>query len=108
MRMGAEPGALHGVLSAGIDIAIGVITALKEDLARPVLTGNRLAFWYALRLAGVEAAVEDYGKVFRTIPNMKQAKKPRPGSSPQHIQSWRGLTARGALVRFLLEPGWWG
>jgi hypothetical protein len=30
---------------------IGVIAALEEDLGRPVLTGNQVAFWYALRLA---------------------------------------------------------
>jgi pimeloyl-ACP methyl ester carboxylesterase/maleate cis-trans isomerase len=45
---------------------IGVIAALEEDLGRPVLTGNQVAFWYALRLAGVGAQVDDYGRVFRT------------------------------------------
>jgi maleate isomerase len=51
--------------------AIGVIAALEEDLGRPGLTANQEAFWYALRLAGVGAAVEDYGQVFRTTPNGK-------------------------------------
>jgi hypothetical protein len=51
--------------------AIGVIAALEEDLDRPVLTGNRVAFWYALRLAGVGAEVDDYGQVFRKRPNRK-------------------------------------
>jgi maleate isomerase len=45
--------------------AIGVIAALEEDLGRPVLTGNQVAFWYALRLAGVGAEVDNYGQVFR-------------------------------------------
>src|SRR5262245_45660436 len=45
---------------------IGVIAALEEDLGKPVLTGNQVAFWYALRLAGVRAQVDDYGQVFRT------------------------------------------
>ena len=45
--------------------AIGVIAALEEDLGRPVLTANQVAFWYALRLAGVGAEVDDYGQVFR-------------------------------------------
>jgi maleate isomerase len=41
-----------------------VIAALEEDLGRPVLTANQVAFWYALRLAGVRAQV-DYGQVFK-------------------------------------------
>jgi maleate isomerase len=45
--------------------AIGVIAALEEDLGRPVLTVNQVAFWYALRLAGVGAQVDDYGQLFR-------------------------------------------
>ena len=44
--------------------AIGVIAALKEDLGRPVLTANQLAFWYALRQAGVHAPVNGYGRLF--------------------------------------------
>jgi maleate isomerase len=43
----------------------GVIAALEEDLGLPVLTGNQVAFWYALRLAGVGAQVDDYDQVFR-------------------------------------------
>jgi maleate isomerase len=45
--------------------AIGVIAALEEDLGRPVLTANQVAFWYALRLAGVGAEIDDYGQLFR-------------------------------------------
>jgi maleate isomerase len=47
--------------------AIGMITALEEELGRPVLTGNQVAFWYALRQAGVHAPVNGYGRVFRTL-----------------------------------------
>jgi maleate isomerase len=50
---------------------IDVIAALEEDLGKPVLTGNQVAFWYALRLAGVGAQVDDYGQVFRTKPRSK-------------------------------------
>jgi maleate cis-trans isomerase len=32
--------------------AIGVISALEEDLRRPVLTANQVSLWYALRVAG--------------------------------------------------------
>jgi maleate isomerase len=45
--------------------AIGVIAALEEELGVPVLTGNQVAFWYALREAGVHAAVTGYGRVFK-------------------------------------------
>jgi maleate isomerase len=44
--------------------AVGVIRALEEDLGRPVLTANQVAFWQALRLAGVHAPVTNYGKLF--------------------------------------------
>ena len=59
--------------------SIGVIAALEEDLGRPVLTGNQVAFWYALRLAGVGAEVDDYGQVFRIKP--KQQKGGAGGST---------------------------
>jgi maleate isomerase len=45
--------------------AIGVIDALEEDLRRPVLTANQVSLWYALRVAGAEVGVEDYGQLFR-------------------------------------------
>ena len=47
--------------------AIGMIAALEEELGRPVLTGNQVAFWYALRQAGVHAPVNGYGRVFKTL-----------------------------------------
>jgi maleate isomerase len=47
--------------------AIGAIAALEEDLGRPVLTGNQVAFWYALRQAGVREPVKSYGRLFGTL-----------------------------------------
>jgi len=47
--------------------AIGVISALEEDLGRPVLTANQVAFWYALRQSGVGAPVNGYGRLFRKL-----------------------------------------
>ena len=47
--------------------AIGMIAALEEELGRPVLTGNQVAFWYALRQADVRKPVNGYGRVFRTL-----------------------------------------
>jgi maleate isomerase len=52
--------------------AIGVIAALEEDLGRPVLTANQVAFWYALREAGVRASVNGYGRLFST-PNSEHS-----------------------------------
>ena len=49
--------------------AIGVIAALEEDLGRPVLTANQVAFWYALRQAGVREPVNGYGRVFGALPS---------------------------------------
>ena len=63
------PANTEGVFIAGNGIrAIGVIGPLEEDLGRAVLTGNQAAFWYALRQAGVGAAVDGYGQVFRKNP----------------------------------------
>jgi maleate isomerase len=47
--------------------AIGVISALEEDLRRPVLTANQVSLWYALRTTGADVIVNDYGQVF-TLP----------------------------------------
>jgi maleate isomerase len=45
--------------------AIGVIDALEEDLGRPVLTANQVSLWYALRSAGLEVGIDDYGQIFK-------------------------------------------
>lgn len=45
--------------------AIGVIAALEEHLRRPVLTANQVSLWYALRVAGAEVRVDDYGQLFK-------------------------------------------
>ena len=49
----------------GVSLHIGVITALEEDLRRPVLTANQVSLWYALRMAGAEVSVDDYGQLFK-------------------------------------------
>ena len=66
------PSNVEGIFIAGNGLrSIGVIAPLEEDLGLPVLTANQAAFWYALRLAGVGAQVDEYGQVFRTTPNRK-------------------------------------
>ena len=67
------PSRLDGVFIAGNGWrTIGVIAALEEDLGRPVLTAGQVAFWYALRLAGVGANVADYGQVFQKTGSKEQ------------------------------------
>ena len=44
--------------------AVGAIEALEEDLRRPVLTANQVILWHALRLAGTNARVSGYGRIF--------------------------------------------
>jgi maleate isomerase len=44
--------------------AIGVIKALEENLDRPVLSANQVAFWCALRLTGTRAPATNYGRIF--------------------------------------------
>jgi maleate isomerase len=48
--------------------AVGVIQALEEDLARPMLTANQVAFWAALRASGTRAPVVGYGRIFGLEP----------------------------------------
>ena len=49
--------------------AVGIIKALEDALARPVLTANQVAFWHALRLSGARAEIVDYGQIFdRELP----------------------------------------
>ncbi len=45
--------------------AIGVIEALEKTLGRPVLTANQVAFWQALRMAGVTSKMSQYGAIFK-------------------------------------------
>ena len=50
--------------------AIGIVRALEEDLGRPVLTANQVAFWHALRLSGARVPVSNYGQIFdRGVPS---------------------------------------
>jgi maleate isomerase len=48
---------------------VGVIEALEEDLRVPVLTANQVLCWHLLRLAGTQAPVAGYGRLFaRSLP----------------------------------------
>ena len=44
--------------------AVGIIKALEENLGRPILTANQVAFWQALALSGSREPVVGYGRIF--------------------------------------------
>jgi maleate isomerase len=44
--------------------SIGVIKALEENLDRPILTANQVAFWQALALSGSREPIVGYGQIF--------------------------------------------
>ena len=44
--------------------AVGIIEALEENLGRPILTANQVAFWQALALSGSREPVVGYGRIF--------------------------------------------
>jgi maleate isomerase len=65
---GHVPSSAQAVFIGGNAVrAIGVIAALEEGLRRPILTANQVSLWYALRSAGSEVKVDDYGQLF-TLP----------------------------------------
>jgi len=43
----------------------GIVEDLEKDLGKPVITSNTASFWGALRRAGVNDAIEGYGRLLR-------------------------------------------
>jgi maleate isomerase len=59
------PGNAEAVFIAGNGFrSIGAIQVLEQDLSRPVLTANQVAFWLALRLSGARIPIAGYGRIF--------------------------------------------
>jgi maleate isomerase len=59
------PKAAEAVFIGGNGLrAIGVVHALEEDLSRPVLTANQVAFWHAIQLSGTRVPIVGYGQIF--------------------------------------------
>ena len=50
-------------LSCAATRATDVIADIEADLGKPALTSNSTTLWHSLRLAGVEPAIEGYGKL---------------------------------------------
>jgi len=47
--------------------SVGVIAALEEELARPVLTANQVLLWGMLRAIRSRVSLQGYGRLF-TVP----------------------------------------
>jgi maleate isomerase len=69
VRTHVPPGAEAVFIGGNGFRAVGTIQALEEDLGRPVLTANQVAFWHALRLAGIRGPVVGYGRIFELMPS---------------------------------------
>jgi len=62
----ACPDAADGVLIAGTGLrCVAVLADLEQDLGRPVVSANQASLWRTLRLAGVGAKVEGYGRLLQ-------------------------------------------
>ncbi|RED46177.1 maleate cis-trans isomerase family protein [Aestuariispira insulae] len=46
--------------------AAQIVAELEQELGLPVLTSNQVMTWHALRLIGIEDAIEGFGEIFRT------------------------------------------
>ena len=53
--------------------AVGVIKALEDNLGRPILSANQVAFWHSLVLSGASAAIANYGRIFGVARPASQA-----------------------------------
>ena len=60
------PAAADGILIAGTGFrCVAIIEALEQELQRPVVSANQASLWHCLRLAGVTAEVQGYGRLLR-------------------------------------------
>ena len=58
------PAEADGVLMVGTGLrCVGLVETLEQDLRRPVISANQASLWHCLRLCGVNARVEGYGKL---------------------------------------------
>lgn len=62
----ACPAAADGVLIAGTGFrCVAILELLERDLDRPVISANQASLWQCLRLSGIRAPVDGYGKLLR-------------------------------------------
>lgn len=64
MKVGAAPDC-DGVFAACTNLrAAGVIEEAEARLGKPVISSNQVLAWHMLRLAGIDAAMPGYGRLF--------------------------------------------
>lgn len=60
------PAEAEGVLIAGTGFrCVGILDALEQDLARPVISANQASLWHSLRHAGVGQKISGFGSLLR-------------------------------------------
>jgi maleate isomerase len=60
------PAEAEGVLIAGTGFrCVGILDALEQDLARPVISANQATLWHSLRHAGVGQKISGFGSLLR-------------------------------------------
>ena len=67
--VGWTPDEAHGIFIGGNGLrSVGVIEALETKLDRPIVTANQALLWRMLALAGSDATVAGYGRLFARSP----------------------------------------
>jgi maleate isomerase len=62
----ACPKDADGVLIGGTGFrCVGILSALEQDLKRPVVSANQASLWHCLRSSGVRAEIDGYGSLFK-------------------------------------------
>jgi len=62
----ADVPSAEAVLLSGTGLpTVGVLEALERELGKPVISSNQASLWRALRLAGVDLAIDGFGSLLR-------------------------------------------
>lgn len=62
----ADVPSAQAVLLSGTGLpTVGVLEMLEHELGKPVISSNQALFWRALRLAGVDSAIDGFGLLLR-------------------------------------------
>lgn len=62
----ADVPSAEAVLLSGTGLpTVGVLEMLERELGKPVISSNQASLWRALRLAGVDTAIEGFGSLLR-------------------------------------------
>ena len=63
-----DTAAAQAVFLSGVGMpTLGVLEALEQDLGKPVISSASASMWNALRIAGVAAPIDGYGRLLRGV-----------------------------------------